>query len=465
MTRLRCLPPSGRLWYAAALALGFAIATATTALGQPRQLRAADYNGQIPPSAEPPRVDLYTFERGPVIFEKYGHAALCLHYEHAPGDVCLNYGVTDFANAKGLVWGFLRGTTKFWVEPAALEETLRFYTWEDRTIWRQILPTTPAQARALEAKLWGDLHESRRYYEYDHFFDNCTTRLRDMIDDTFAGALRADAAKPDPADLRTFRELGYSGLAEFPPLLAISDFAVGRDIDVPPTLYEKMFLPDEVRINVATRLGVVPELIYQRRGPPFPSEGSKGREVVALIGLGAAALIALALWRRRLTRTALAIAMVPTLFMGLVIWTLVAISAIPSLRINEVALMYWPIDVAILFLAWPRKQLYARIKVGVLAAVAWLAVVGVLRQPVGANGHDWSAFSGARADGASRRCQRRSSGQSAATQASQRRDRARRREALGPRLPTIGGSTGHHGAAIARKFVYLRPLDIGLLFA
>lgn len=382
MTRVGDARTSRALGLGAALVIGLALVTVSTALGQPRKLRASDYNGQIPPSAEPPRVDLYTFERGPVIFEKYGHAALCLHYQHAPGDVCFNYGVTDFGNVKGLVWGFLRGTTKFWVEPAALEETLRFYTWEDRTIWRQILPTTPAQARALEAKLWGDLHESRRYYEYDHFFDNCTTRLRDMIDDTFAGALRADADKPDPADPRSFRELGYSGLAEFPPLLAISDFAVGRDIDVAPTLYEKMFLPDEVRLNVATRLGVVPELIYQRKGPPFPSQGSKGREVVALIGLATALLLALALWRRRLTRTALAIAMVPTLFMGLVIWTLVAISAIPSLRFNEVALMYWPFDLVILWLAWPRKQLYARVKVGVLAGLAVLALLDVLRQPL-----------------------------------------------------------------------------------
>lgn len=365
-----------------ALGLLVGLLGATPADGQPRRLRASDYNGQTPPSAQPPRIDLYTFERGAVIFEKYGHAALCLHYEHAPGDVCFNYGVTDFADVKGLVWGFLRGTTKFWVEPAALEETLRFYTWEDRTIWRQTLPTTPAQARALEAKLWGNLHESLRYYEYDHFFDNCTTRLRDMIDETFGGVLRADASRPDAADPRTFRELGYSGLAEFPPLLAISDFVVGRDIDVPPTLYEKMFLPDEVRLNVAKRLGVTPELIYQRRGPPFPSQGSKGREVVIAIGVAAAALLALALWRRRLMRTALAFAMAPALLMGLVIWTLVAISAIPSLRVNEVALMYWPFDLAILWLAWPRKQLYARIKLGALAVVAALALVGVLRQPL-----------------------------------------------------------------------------------
>ena len=40
--------------------------------------------------------------------------------------------------------------------------------------------------RAIEAKLWATSTTTQRYYYYDHFFDNCTTRLRDMIDDATA---------------------------------------------------------------------------------------------------------------------------------------------------------------------------------------------------------------------------------------------------------------------------------------
>ena len=54
------------------------------------------------------------------------------------------------------------------------------YTAADRTIWVQRLPLTDAQAVTLAARLEHDARPENREYLYDHFMDNCTTRLRDI---------------------------------------------------------------------------------------------------------------------------------------------------------------------------------------------------------------------------------------------------------------------------------------------
>jgi len=148
------------------------IFAASTAYAQP-----ARFDGPHVVEAEPPTIDVLTFGVGARIFERWGHAALCLRY-HEPTHptTCFNYGVTNFTEGTPMVWHFLRSEQKFWVEPVALETMYAFYRREDRDIWVQTLPFTGDQARAIEAKLWSDTREENRYYFYDHFLDNCTTR-------------------------------------------------------------------------------------------------------------------------------------------------------------------------------------------------------------------------------------------------------------------------------------------------
>src|SRR5262249_37215659 len=155
--------------------------------------------------------------------------------------VCFNYGVTDFDAGGELIWNFLRGEQRFWVEPERWTTMVHFYEREDRDIWMQTLPLAPAQARAIEARLYHDIDGDNRFYVYDHFFDNCTTRVRDMIDDATDHALRAGGDTPFAL---TFREIGMRGLATLPPLVALTDFVVGRQVDVTPTLWQAMFYPE-----------------------------------------------------------------------------------------------------------------------------------------------------------------------------------------------------------------------------
>jgi hypothetical protein len=359
-------------------ALAVILSLAGTAHAQPRPLDKNELDAMV--GEQPPQVILLTFGVGARIFEKYGHAALCLRYEgEAREPVCFNYGVTDFDAGTSLLWGFLRSKQKFWVDPEAWSDMVGFYTGEDRDIYKQVLPLTQEQARALERELLGSLEEAQRYYHYDHFFNNCTTRLRDMIDRTTGGKLRAGSEIAYPL---TFREMGYRGLSSLPPLIAIADFVVGRQVDDKPTLWQAMFHPDVLRERVTNALGVQPQLIYTRQGPAFPTGGSTWRLPMLLIAVVFALPLLVATWRRRFQRTALAWATFYLALWGIIIWGLAIVSSIPGVRWNENVLVFVPLDIVLPFLSLARRRRYARVRVAGLLLASALCAIGLLHQPL-----------------------------------------------------------------------------------
>lgn len=359
----------------AALALAV-VMVAGVAHAQPAHLHPDELPGPGLEAA-PPAIDVVTFGEGERIFEKFGHAALCLRY-HDPAhpSVCFNYGVTDFEAGSQMVWDFLRGQQRFWVEPTSLGSLLAFYESEDRDIWRQTLPASVIDARAIEAALWGNLEGEKRFYNYDHFFDNCTTRLRDLIDGASHGALSAKTQTRYP---QTFREIGRPGLSEMPLLLVASDLVAGRTIDAYPTVWQAMFHPAVFRKQLEVQLGVVPEPLYHRRGPPFPTTGSTGRAGLLAVGLAFALPLLIAQWRRRGQGVARAAVTLELVVLGALVWALVIVSSIAAVRWNEVVLVVTPLDV-LLLTAWRRR--YAMVRVAELAAVSLLLAVGVLHQPL-----------------------------------------------------------------------------------
>lgn len=255
---------------------------------------------------------------------------------------------------------------------------IRDYRAADRTLWRQVLPLQPAQAHKLDALLRENAREENRYYQYHHYHDNCSSRVRDLIDDATGGALSAASGRPLP----TYRELSRTGYADNLALLLVSDVLLGRAADEHPTVYQGMFLPDVLRTEVERQLGAAPSVVYERRGPPFPSDpGMGGRWLWVALALVFAVPAALARRVRR-QRLALAAAVFPLAFLGLLLWFLAAASSLPELRWNEVLLVFVPFDAALPFLRPAWRARYAAIRAGELLLVGLLLAVGLLHQPL-----------------------------------------------------------------------------------
>jgi hypothetical protein len=90
--------------------------------------------------------------------------------------------------------------------------------------------------------------EENKYYRYDYFRDNCSTRLRDAVDRALGGALRA-------ATDTIHTSLSYRGesvrLTEgLVPVQTGIDVALGRPADAPLTEWESFFIPMRMRDGV-----------------------------------------------------------------------------------------------------------------------------------------------------------------------------------------------------------------------
>ena len=326
-----------------------------------------------------PVVTLVTMGVGSLIWERHGHIALCVNFDRPEDDICYNYGIGDFHHAGKMAWGFFRGTNSFWVGRQDPQEMLWVYHHADRTIWVQPLPLSKDEVAAVIDKLEYDVQEEHKYYAYDHFWDNCTTRVRDVLDNATGGSLRA---MKDSGGDRTYRDLARDGFYGMRVPLLITDIAMGRVTDRVPTYWERMFLPDYMRDAAATRWGVKPIPVYERIGPPPLRDGPSGRLILTMIVI----LLTAPAWATRLwgrfERAGLGVAVMPAAFLGLIFWFLAIISPLPYVRWNETCLILMPFDALLLFLPQPKRRLYARARVVMLGLVAVLLLVNVLEAPL-----------------------------------------------------------------------------------
>jgi uncharacterized protein DUF4105 len=191
-----------------------------------------------------PQVFLITIGEGEYYWEKFGHNAIWFYDPDRGIDVAFNWGVFDFTSP-GFLRRLLIGNALYAVEGVPGPAFIEAYRSYDRTVVLQRLNLTPEQARkAYEFSLW-NAREENKYYRYDYFRDNCSTRVRDVIDLALGGALKARTANMRLGGtyrLETVRLVDDMKLTQFG-----IDVALGQPADRRLTLWEDMFVPSTVR--------------------------------------------------------------------------------------------------------------------------------------------------------------------------------------------------------------------------
>jgi hypothetical protein len=194
-------------------------------------------NGQL-------QVWLITFGEGELYWEKFGHNALWFRDSTRRIDAAYNWGMFDFQSPDFLP-RLLLGDNRYWVEAFPGTGLIEAYRQRDRTVVVQRLNLTAEQAaRAFRLSQVNAL-EANKYYRYDYFRDNCSTRVRDMIDAVLDGALKAaTAGTPSRHTYRseTLRLVDDLKLTQFG-----IDVALGRPADRELTIWENAFVPSRLR--------------------------------------------------------------------------------------------------------------------------------------------------------------------------------------------------------------------------
>jgi len=200
------------------------------------------------------QVYLMTMGPGAEIYERFGHNAIWIRDSVAHTDLVYNYGMFSFGNgstADLISFGahFAMGPQRYWlgVDPN-LDSELALYQSRQRDLSAQELNLTPAQRADLAARLAVNARDENKYYLYDYFRDNCSTRVRDILDLELGGALkRATLGKPADGTLRfhTRRSITNDKLLYFG-----IDLAFGPRVDRPLDQWDEMFLPEKVAAHV-----------------------------------------------------------------------------------------------------------------------------------------------------------------------------------------------------------------------
>jgi Domain of unknown function (DUF4105) len=189
------------------------------------------------------RVYVMTMGVGAEVWERFGHNAIVIEDLRDGSSIAYNYGMFSFRQENFLL-RFIQGRMLYWMAGYPADEELPRYRALHRSVWRQELNLTPAEREALRDFLQWNALDQNRYYRYDYYRDNCSTRVRDALDRILHGAIQAQMQGPASGTFRfhtqrltTNSPLLYTGLL----------LAVGERADQPITRWDEMFLPLKVR--------------------------------------------------------------------------------------------------------------------------------------------------------------------------------------------------------------------------
>ena len=194
-------------------------------------------------------VSLYTYGPSDVSFERFGHAAIGIRDSLSGEDIAFNWGMFDFDQPNFLL-RFLTGDTKY--SMAGYPSTLfnNVYQADNRTIRQQVLALTPVERAALADFVAWNAREAHKYYRYDYYSDNCSTRVRDALNRVLGGRLRAPLSTPGSG--RSWRGETARILAYNIPLYAGIQVALGRRADAVLSKWDEEFLPEQMADHFAT---------------------------------------------------------------------------------------------------------------------------------------------------------------------------------------------------------------------
>ncbi|MEZ4379407.1 MAG: DUF4105 domain-containing protein [Gemmatimonadales bacterium] len=193
------------------------------------------------------QVLLMTMGPGEAVWTRFGHNAIVIIDTIAGENRVYNYGTFDFA-APGFVQRFVQGRPRYWLGVSDWQRTLADYTYQQRRVEVQELALLPVQEAELAFRLAQNAEPANREYLYDYFRDNCSTRVRDMLDQILGGALRR-ATEGVPAEGSLRFHMARSLTNDLWMYLGILT-AMGPAADRPLDQWGEMFLPAKVQERV-----------------------------------------------------------------------------------------------------------------------------------------------------------------------------------------------------------------------
>jgi hypothetical protein len=195
---------------------------------------------QLSPTAS---VSLLSCDPGDDLYSIFGHSALRVADPEGDFDVVYNYGTFSFND--DFYFHFVMGKLNYKLAREHFENFLGSYHYENRSVREQILNLTQAEKQLIFEFLENNHLPENRYYLYDFFYDNCSSRIRDVIEKCLGDKLQFSDPE-NKSEQETFRNMIDRYLIPMPWADFGIDIGLGLPTDKKVTVRERMFLPDEL---------------------------------------------------------------------------------------------------------------------------------------------------------------------------------------------------------------------------
>ncbi|MCF8272820.1 MAG: DUF4105 domain-containing protein [Flavobacteriaceae bacterium] len=222
---------------------------------------AFSQNYKLSPDSE---IGILTIGPGNSLNDAFGHNAIRIKDSSSNLDVCFDYGRFDF-EAPNFYLNFARGKLNYSIGAVNYYDFIKFYQWQNRTVEEQELNLNQQQKQKLYDYLVNNYKPENRNYLYDFFYDNCATKIKEVLDIATDNAIKYNNPKDFKA--QTFRTLIQNKLNRNSWGSLGIDVALGSVIDQKATPKEHMFLPSYIHtfFDVATFKGTNSPLVKERK--------------------------------------------------------------------------------------------------------------------------------------------------------------------------------------------------------
>jgi len=193
--------------------------------------------------SESAAISVLTMGPGTNLNDSFGHSAFRISDTNQNIDLVYNYGVYNF-DTPNFYLKFIKGQLMYQLDRTDFSLFYKHYSDQDRWIKEQVLNLTIKEKQEVFDFLQNNYLPENRKYIYDFFFENCATRIRDVLASVLKNKLVFD--KNFVTNTHTFRQLiqrnvHWNSWGSFG-----MDLAIGAVVDRNASSWEHQFLPEYI---------------------------------------------------------------------------------------------------------------------------------------------------------------------------------------------------------------------------
>jgi hypothetical protein len=205
-------------------------------------------------------VCLITCGPGTETYSIYGHSAIRIIIPEKKSDIVYNWGIFDFG-APNFAWKFAKGRLNYSLGVESFRSFLRTYVYEQRFVYSQKINLNPDETKRLVDLINENYKPENRNYRYDFFYDDCSTRIRDLLEKAIGGKLLYPPS--ETGKLPTFRQMVGKYQNLYPWLNFGIDLIMGSPGEKKASFRDRMFLPIDMKAELS-------ETVINRSGKMIP---------------------------------------------------------------------------------------------------------------------------------------------------------------------------------------------------